>query len=87
MIKLPADFIATKYPGYFFNAFEDRLYSMKVDGVLKPIQFIRPNYFNKLHRTEGGYRISVKGVRKFLSIESLRKLKDHNATIPVKFNR
>lgn len=96
MVKLPDQFIATKYPGYFFNIEDEKLYSMKIDGILKPLKYRSANYFNnwgsvrvKLESGEtvyatGGYQISVKGMRRFYPIERLKDLKNVDAVIPVK---
>lgn len=35
MVTLPKDFVATKYPGYFWNVVDKKLYSLKVTGELK----------------------------------------------------
>ena len=95
-VTFKPEFIATKYPGYFFNISDEKLYSMKIDGVLKPLKFYKPNQFNHLWRhmltladgskvtTEGGYYCSVKGMRRFYPIERLKELKPEPHVIPVK---
>jgi hypothetical protein len=95
-VTFKPEFIATKYPGYFFNTVDEKLYSMKIDGILKPLKFVTPNYFNNLHRrpikllggssvmTEGGYYVSVKGLRRFYAIEHLKELEAVPHVIPVK---
>ena len=72
MITLPINMTATKYPGYFWDVIEQRLYSLKVTGVLRPIKLTQPNNFNKLH--EPGYRVSVNGKPKMLMLSSLLTL-------------
>ena len=96
MVKFESQFVATKFPGYFFNTEDDQLYSMKVDGVLKPLKFYTPTFFNHIEKyrvklsngetviSKGGYFVSVKGRRKFYAIEALRDIKEHDAIIPVK---
>jgi len=96
MITLPKEFVATKFPGYFFNREDGKLYSLKIDGVLKALKFYVPNQFNHMWRypiklkdgskvtTKGGYYISFHGMRKFYPIERLKEIKEHDATIPVK---
>lgn len=97
MVTLPAPFAATKYPGYFFNTEDNKLYSLKIDGVLKPLKFRKPDRFNHLNghwaypkherkQTRGGYRISVKGRGRWLLIEDLETLKVGNDIIPVREN-
>lgn len=90
MVTLPAPFIATEYPGYFFNSDDQKLYTMKITGVLRPLKFHKPNRWNHMylwHRgagTEGGFQVSFEGRKKWLLIEDLRKLTEHDAEIPVK---
>jgi len=72
MVTLPKEFVATRYPGYFFNTKDDQLYSMKIDGVLKPLRFYKPNRFNHLDI----YLTTLKS--------GDRDLEDTNVTIPVK---
>ena len=85
MVTLEPQFIETKFPGYFFNSEDGKLYSLKVDGILKPLRFYTPNRFNHMWRygSEGGYYVSVNGHRRFYPIEKLNELTQHNATIPV----
>jgi hypothetical protein len=80
MITFPKEFIATKYPGYFWNLTDGQLYSVKVTGALKPLAKMRPNHFNHF-RT--GYQISVRGQKRFMEIEYLKKLKPARSTFPV----
>ena len=88
MVKLPDDFVATKYPGYFFNTADDKLYSLKIDGVLKPLKHYKPNFFNHLYNfpagEEGGYQVSVNGRRRWLLTKDLDKLTKEDSIIPVK---
>jgi hypothetical protein len=96
MVTLKPKFIATNFPGYFFNVEDDQLYSLKVDGVLKPLKFVTPNYWNKIDSypiklkdgtkviSKGGYNISVKGRRKFYPIERLKELEHTDSVVPVK---
>lgn len=73
MIVLPIEFVPSKYPGYFWNTESQTLFSVKVDGVLKEIQISHPNNFNNLNQP--GYRVSVKGKRKFLPLSYLKTLR------------
>ena len=81
MVRLPNVFIATKFPGYFWNTETQTLYSLKIDGVLKELKMVYPNHFNMIRMP--GYRVSVKGRRKYLSIGYLKKLKPEFSVIPV----
>ena len=95
MITFPKPYVATKYPGYFFNKEDNQLYSLKIDGVLKPIKYYKADWFNNFNLypiklkdgtrvySEGGYRVSVKGRRKFYPIELLKEIEEHDATMPV----
>jgi len=73
MVKLPSEFVATKYPGYFWNTETQVLYSLKIDGVLKPLKIINPNRWNSWPMP--GYRVSVKGRGRYLPIGYLKGLK------------
>jgi len=91
MVILPIDFVATKYPGYFFNISDGQLYSLKIDGVLKPLKFAKPNHFNHMiyrkKPTAGGYYVSVKGRKRLMLIENLKELTQTDAEIPVRNRR
>ena len=80
MVTLPIQFIATKYPGYFWNVDDQVLYSLKVTGVLKPLCKTFPNHFNNY--SEPGYRVSVKANRRFLSMTYLTQLESGDSVIP-----
>jgi hypothetical protein len=81
MVTLPKEYVATKYPGYYWNLINQRLYSVKVTGELTPLKKLYPNRFN--HYTEEGWRVSVKGERRFLSQTYLLKLKAVDTVFPV----
>lgn len=96
MITLPKEFVATKYPGYFFNRDDQKLYSLKISGILKELKYRYPNRWNYIGQyptkladgtkiySKGGYQVSVKGQTRFYAIEQLKEIKEHDATIPVK---
>ena len=82
MVTLPKEFVAIKYPGYFWNLNDNRLYSLKVSGVLRPLAGpIKPNRFN--HLFEPAYKISVNGFTKTVAIGYLNKLRAKNSVIPM----
>jgi hypothetical protein len=82
MVTLPKDFVATKYPGYFWNLKEEKLYSLKVTGILRPMAGpYKPNPFN--HWVTPGYQISVEGHKRSLHVDYLKKLKAVNSVIPM----
>ena len=77
MVTLPKDFVATRYPGYFWNVVEKKLYSIKVTGELKPMAFHKGGNFGWI-RVEPGYQISVKGKKRKYTMEYLGSLKATN---------
>ena len=96
MITLPEQMTAVpKYPGYFWHVDEEQLYSIKVDGVLKPLKKqYSLGYFkgmNQQHHAalwasfdEYFYRISHKGKRKFLGDRYLKRLPLRDGQIPIR---
>ena len=84
MVTLPPEFVATAYPGYFWNVLNRKLYSIKRDGILKPIQYTKPSRF-----TDGreGYRVSVKGQRRWMTLPYLLSLPIKDTQIPVNNNK
>ena len=85
MVTLPPEFVATKYPGYFWNFSELRLYSLKISGELKPLTHIKANRWNQLWRNseKGGYRVSVNGQYRWLVDSYLYNLEASDTQIPV----
>ena len=61
-VKFPEGFIALKrHPGYFWEPFEKRLYSLK-SGILTPLKIQPGTYFVRgLGRFGPHYRISNRG--------------------------
>ena len=81
MVTLPKDFVATRHDGYFWNVKEQKLYSIKVKGILRPLAAPqKPNQWN--HFAEG-YRISVDGKDRYLYLDYLQKLKIKDSIIKV----
>lgn len=79
MVKLPKEFVPTKYSGYFWNIADKKLYSVKVTGELKPPEFTPRNRWQHFD----GYKVSVKGEHRYLGIDYLTKLKPVTAEFPV----
>ena len=71
MITFPPEFVATKFPGYFWNVKDQKLYSLKVTGVLRPLRYSGPNRWN-FYRS--GYRVSVNGRSRWLFLTDLKNL-------------
>lgn len=80
MVTLPPQFIATKYPGYFWNVEDRQLYSIKVSGTLKPLVRCYPSYWTDYKE---GYKVSVTGHRRFMSMDYLRALNPTDSVIPI----
>jgi hypothetical protein len=74
MVTLPKDFVATRYPGYFWNVVEKKLYTIKVTGELRPMTFQRGGNFYG-HKIAPGYQISVKGRKRKFTMDYLGSLK------------
>ena len=79
MVVMPVEFVATKYPGYFWNTKTKQLYSVKVTGILTPIKFSKGGQFG-WRNILPGYRVSVKGVRRLLRLEYLNSLVQKETT-------
>ena len=73
MVTLPEDFVATRYPGYFYNTKNKKLYSMKISGILTPLQHYKGGVFG-WRVILPGYRISVRGFRKTMTDQYLSTL-------------
>lgn len=74
MVTLPKDFVATRYPGYFWNVVEKKLYTIKVSGELRPMKFQRGGNFYG-HKIDPGYQISVNGRKRKYTLDYLGSLK------------
>jgi len=86
MIVFPYGFVPTKYPGYFWNVRTERLSSIKIGGELRELKMSKPNRWNKLlqrkYGSDGGYRISHKGIRYWLYTAELLQLEETNTIFP-----
>ncbi len=81
MITFPPEFTAIKYPGYFWNTSDEKLYSIKVTGILRPLKFQSANRYNQ---GVAGYQVSAKGRKRHIPYETLLKLtKVKDSVIPV----
>lgn len=78
MIKFPDDFVKTKFPGYFWDVSKKQLYSIKIGGILRPIKFCKgyKGFSNKFGFVDvpPGYRVSVNGHKRHISMEYLSTL-------------
>jgi hypothetical protein len=81
MITFPPEFTALVYPGYYWNTKNQKLYSIKVTGVLRPLKFQPGNRWNHY---VARYSISVNGKKKNIPVELLKKCKKpSDSVIPV----
>ena len=82
MVVFPPEFVATEWPGYFWNITTKEMYSIKT-GALKKLAKRKPfNGYAKDGRkvnVSEGYMLSVNGERVPVSLTMLNKL-----TIPEK---
>lgn len=83
MVTLPKDFVATRYSGYFWNVKEKRLYTIKVTGELRPMAFNPGGRFYGVTHLPG-YQISVKGMKRKLTMDYLGTLKATEAIQEIK---
>jgi hypothetical protein len=81
MITFPDGFVATRFPGYFWNTTDEKLYTMKVTGILRPMQRCNPAP-NDEH-TQASYRVSVNGVRQRLTIGQIKRVLVRDGTVQV----
>jgi hypothetical protein len=79
MVVLPKEFVATKYPGYFWNTATQELCSVKITGTLKPLKFTERNRWQHFD----GYKVSVNGEHRYLAVDYLKKLKPAKTEFPV----
>jgi len=80
MVTLPKEFVATKYPGYFWNIQDKKLYSVKVTGMLKPLARVYPNQFNHFR---SGFSVSIRGQKRVLELSYLETLKPKTTIYPI----
>jgi hypothetical protein len=84
MIRIPDGFAAVKgFPGYFWHLSEEKLYSMKIDGILKPLK--KQRGFNRgWQPIPPHYAVSKNGRRKILTDWWIMDRLVHDGEIPVK---
>ncbi len=86
MIVFPKEFVKTKYPGYFWNVETKELYSIKIGGELRKMSSQHGWYDQKSRRhIPPGYRVSVKGVYRLLTLAYLSSLTYPNVVEQVDF--
>jgi hypothetical protein len=84
--SLPAGFVSIEYPGYFWHVPSQSLWTMKVDGILKPMKSRNiPYYIARQYNlpTQPCYQLSVGGRKKIiLEAKFKTRFKNHSDTIP-----
>lgn len=93
MIYFPADLTPVPHcPGYFWDMQKERLFSLKMGGVLRELKMLRAHpamfrYGNSrwlnLDVGDKYYRISVDGKNRYLPVASLKRLEMVHYHIPV----
>lgn len=84
-IIFPPYFRALKgYPGYFWHLEEQKLYSMKVQGILKPLaRYDRwYNRHNRTYETWDYYQLSVRGRPVNIGVDKILKILEDPHMIP-----
>mgnify|MGYP000290589678 CR=1 FL=1 len=77
MIKLPDNFVPTRYPGYFWNVSDKKLYSLKVHGELRAMTMRKAVTMYGVYYP-AVYRISVRGIKRNFTLDYLNSLKQTN---------
>lgn len=81
MVVMPKEFVATRYPGYFWNVKTQTLFTAKL-GVLREMKYTGPNRWN--HYAEV-YKVSHNGKRRSMSLDYLQRLKPTKSIFPVEY--
>ena len=79
MITFPDGFVATRFPGYFWNIKDEKLYTMKVTGVLRPMRRCDPAPYEE--NGQASYRVSVQGIRMRLTISQIKRTLQRGTSI------
>jgi len=74
-IMLPEEFETTRFPGYFWNTANQKLYSIKMHGVLRPLKLQKPNHFTPVSIRSPYYQVSVRGRSRYLLLDELSRIK------------
>lgn len=88
-VRFPDGFIAfKKYPGYFYHKESNLVYSIKIDGILKPLKVNKANHYHKnkfpgIQIGDEFVSISYKGKTKNIFLHSVEKKLNYNYVIPI----
>jgi len=78
MVKLPIEFVAIRFEGYYLNIINMCLYSLKRTGALRELKYYHPNPW----RRRAGYTVSVNGCQKTVSSDYLNTVKEAHLKLP-----
>ena len=81
-VTLPENFVATRYPGYFYNLDDELVYSLK-SGVLKPLRVYIPNRFTHFKIKSNYVMVSHEGRPKVLVLKELKDIVAKTSEIAV----
>ena len=79
MVTLPPEFVAIRYPGYFWNTKTQELFSLKVGGVLMKLKLQFRNYYHEYD----GYALSENGVKRYMPLDQLMLLTPADSVIQI----
>lgn len=82
IVQLPMGFCETKYPGYFWDFNERKLYSLKSGQLKELVRLKRIFRADKRSLPYDGYCVSVDGKRRYMDAEYLETLVPRNCLIP-----
>lgn len=88
-VKFPDGFIAfKKYPGYFYRKDTNQIYSIKIDGILKPLKTKKADRyhlakFSGINLGDEFVTISCQGKSKIIFLHSVEKKLNYNYVIPI----
>lgn len=80
MITFPPNLVAGRYPGYYWDVVDHKLYSIKIYGELCEIQLRTGNRWNN---GKAGFAVSHKGCKRYLVLEILMKLRPKDSVVPM----
>lgn len=91
MITFPKELIAIRYDGYYWHPEEMKVYSIKIQGKLKPLKtksrkeipyYMEPFWMKRMvdHRY---VQISVNGRKKYIPFDYLKTLKEYDYELPL----
>lgn len=83
MVTLPPQFVATMYPGYFWNLETKTLFSIKVAGELRELKLLKKGWTPWGVYNEDCYQVSVQGENRYLAVSYLNTLQPGDSVIGI----